>query len=188
MNYSVYRKTDGLVVSVSDQLPSINDANFDFVVGAGAPGGSYVKGGVLKTHPQKPVGVYSFDLDSESWIDDRSLDDVKQEKWSQIKRERELAEFGGFALNGKTFDSDSYSQSKIQGAVQLALLADDNFNIEWTLADDSIITISKPTLLAIGIALGQHVSRVHQRAREVRAQIEASTSIAEVEAIEWGVT
>ena len=121
-----------------------------------------------------------------SWeMAQESLEDLKVRKWGQIKEARNDAEYGGFTLAEMTFDSDPISQSKIQGAVQLALLAPDTFTIDWTLKDNTVLTITKPVLLAVGIALGQHVQQVYGRGRELRTQIDSATTQGQIEAITW---
>ena len=132
----------------------------------------------------KPSAEYIFDYTLRQWYDPRTLPDLKAAKWAQIKRDRDEAEFGGFTWNGSLFDSDAISQSRIQGALQLAALIPD-FSIDWTLADNTARNLSAADLANVGAALGMHVAAQHAKARLLRSQIEAATTVAEVDAVTW---
>jgi hypothetical protein len=146
---------------------------------------TYVEDGVLVPMAPQPTNTHEFDWESKQWIDARSLEEIKSAKWRLVKQLRDDSEHGGFSIDGLTFDSNPISQAKIQGAVQLALLAPESFTIDWTLANNSVATIDRKTLLAVGLALGQHVQQVHAHARDLRSQIEAAETVEQVEAVVW---
>lgn len=144
----------------------------------------YVVGDAITPLPARPSSAHVFDYASKQWVDPRTLADFKAAKWAEIKKAREAAEFGGFTWDGSTFDSDAMSQSRIMGAVQLANL-DPGFTIAWTLADNSVRSLSASDMFAVGVALGQHVAAQHEKARTLRAQIEAATTTEQVAAVAW---
>lgn len=116
------------------------------------------------------------------------LQEVRAAKWNEIKQARDAAEFGGFTWDGSRFDSDSESQSRIQGAAQLATLAQlasQTFSVDWTLQDNTVRTLSGADMIAAGTAMGQHIMAVHAIGRVLRAQIEEATTLGEVEAVQW---
>lgn len=99
---------------------------------------------------------------------------------------RDLDEFSGFFWDGYFFDSDSLSQQRIQGAVQLALLASaagQPFSITWTLANNASVTLDSSQMIAVGLALGAHIQATHERARLTRQAILAATSKPALDAI-----
>lgn len=109
-------------------------------------------------------------------------------KWAFIKSQRSALEFGGFTWDGSAFDSDPQAQARIQGGVQLATIAaaqSQPFSIDWTLADNTVRTLSGADMIAVGMTLAAHVQTVHAIARALRLQIEAATTLAEVEAVVW---
>ena len=113
---------------------------------------------------------------------------VREHKWAQIKAARDASEFGGFVWDGSTFDSDAMSQSRIQGAVQLAQMAMSQglpWLIEWTLADNSVRTLGAEQMIAVGVALGEHVATQHARARSRRLAIEQAQTALEISAVQW---
>lgn len=134
--------------------------------------------------PARPSIHHVFDYATKQWVDPRTLEDLKAQRWREIRGARDAAEFGGFTWDGSTFDSDAMSQSRIMGAAQLAQL-DPAFTIDWTLADNSVRNLSAADMVAVGVALGQHVATQHATARTLRAQIQAATTAAEVEAVSW---
>ena len=135
--------------------------------------------------PPAPSEWSAYNVTTGQWVDVRSIDDRKMQQWSAIKRERTRREYAGFIWDESTFDSDPVSQSRIQGAVQMASLDPATFTIDWTLADNTVRTLSGSDMVAVGLALAQHVNGLHVVARGLRAQIEAAMTVAEVEAVTW---
>lgn len=112
----------------------------------------------------------------------------KELKWAQIKQARAKEEYAGFTWNSTIFDSDVISQNRITGAVMLAQMAiagGQPYSIEWTLKDNTVRTLTAQDMLAVGTALGAHVQTQFSKGQALRAQIEAATTQAEVEAISW---
>lgn len=146
--------------------------------------------GNLYTAVEDVVKVTDPFTGSSTSLDLTSMDllKLKDKKWFELKIIRDQKEFGGFVWNTHTFDSDSQAQSRIQGAVQLAMIAASNntsFSIDWTLQDNSVITLSGSDMIAVGLALAQHVEGVHAIGRDLRAQIEACTTTQALDAINW---
>lgn len=133
---------------------------------------------------QRPSMQHTFDYTTKQWVDPRTLQDLQLAKWNAIKQARANAEFGGFTWDGSPFDSDAISQSRIQGALQLAAMIP-GFTIDWTLANNTVRTLSGADIAGVGVALGQHVATQHAKARVLRAHIEAATTAAEVDAVVW---
>jgi hypothetical protein len=112
----------------------------------------------------------------------------KAQAWERIKRERSAREYGGFEWDGSRFDSDPESQRRIQGAAQLATLAaaaNQPFEIDWTLEDNTVRTLTGAEMIAVGMAMGVHVSTQYAIARGLRAAIEAATTPEGIEAVVW---
>lgn len=160
------------------------------------PGSAYVHGGQVVAYAADdaslkntwPGAGFEWDNDSMSWVDARTLGEVKAQRWAQIKAQRDAVEFGGFTWSGDEFDSDAESQARIMGAVQMALIAaqaEQPFAIDWTLADNTVRSMSAADIVSAGLALGEHVAAAHGIARTLRAAIDACTTAAEVEAVAW---
>lgn len=141
-----------------------------------------------RIHVPEPPANGTYEWQFPGWQRVYSLAESKAMKWEAIKATRQAVEYGGFTWNGSAFDSDPVSQSKIQGAAQLATLAQmasQPFVMDWTLADNTVLELDGTQMLAVGMALGLHVSGTHQTGRALREQIESATTVEQLDAITW---
>lgn len=120
----------------------------------------------------------------EVWPPPASLAELRADKWAEVKKRRDAAEYGEFTWGGSRFNADAESRNRIMGAVQLAqlaLAAGSPFSITWTLADNSTRDLSAEEMMQVGTALGQRVGAAHARAAALRVLVNAATSAAELE-------
>ena len=127
---------------------------------------------------EPPSPHFIFDYGIKQWIDIRSIDDLKAQKWSEIKSERDSLEFGGFEFEGGVYDSNQVSQGRIMGA------SSSGVDQTWTLADNTTVELSASQLQQLYAALQAHIASVHERGRIARAAIESAVTKEEVEAIQ----
>ena len=125
-----------------------------------------------------PSEFHVFNYISRTWVDPRTLDEIKAQKWIEIKSERDQIEFGGFEFEGNIYDSDQVSQGRILGA---SLAGADKV---WTLADNTTVVLSALQLQQLYAALQAHVASVHERGRIARLAIDCAETKEEVEAIQ----
>lgn len=134
-----------------------------------------------------PSPVHVFNWVTKQWEDPRTLQDLKDAKWEQIKSARASTEVGTFSWNGHVVDADL---GRISGAATRVLIAQalgQFYSDTWTLADNSTIPVTGADIFSMGAALGEHVSACHVHGRLLRQQIENATSKEEVEAITWNL-
>lgn len=189
MIYTIYTiasgRIDQIVSCDLDQLAGQYDAQTQAVIsGVIDDARHYISGGLPVAIPAQPSPHHHWDWGVKQWIDPRTLADFRSAKWTEIKYARAAAEFGGFVWDARVFDSDAMSQSRIIGAAQLARI-NPAFTITWTLADNSVRQLSATDMVAVGVALGDHVATQHAKARTLRAQIEAAQTVAQVAAVGW---
>ena len=141
---------------------------------------SYIKDGELRSRPPRTDSAYTWNNDAEEWQLD--LDAYKVGAWRTVRFMRDQKESAGFEYDGVMYDSDPISQQRIQGAAQLAQL-DSTMSIDWTVKDNSVITLSAAQVIALGVALGQHINAVHAAGRVSREQIESATTKTEIDAV-----
>ncbi|WP_286740527.1 MULTISPECIES: DUF4376 domain-containing protein [Acinetobacter] len=127
--------------------------------------------------PAQPSPYHIFNYDLKDWIDPRTLDEIKAQKWAEIKSGRDLLEFGGFEFEGSAYDSDQVSQSRIMGAAVAGV------DQTWTLADNSTVDLSASQLQQLYAALQAHIASVHERGRIARQLIFEAETREQVEAI-----
>lgn len=117
-----------------------------------------------------------------------TLDELKTAKWAEIKAKRDTLEQAGVPYLGKVIDSDTVSVQRIAIAVQAAqaaISAGVEFALDWTCADNTVLTMTAAEVVGMSVALAQHADSLHQTARGLRERIEAATTTEELAAIKW---
>lgn len=156
---------DGVVVQVGEAGLSVTSA---------APGTIWVQ----------PWGAYHF---AAVGIKAGTLDDFKAARWAAVKALRDQYEYGGCMTPLGVVDSDETAKLQISGGVQMAMLAVQSgspFEIEWTMLDNSTVTHSAAQMIALGVAVGQHVVACRSVATALREAINAATTIEEIAAVD----
>lgn len=106
------------------------------------------------------------------------LEEVRAVRWWEIKRQRDAAIDGGFMVAGVgTFDSNLNSRTLVTGAVTLAQMAvaqGQLYSVDWTLADNTVVTLDAAGIMGVGVALGTHIAAWHAAGRTARLAIEAA--------------
>lgn len=127
--------------------------------------------------PDSPSDAYEYDYTTHTWVDNRTLEEVKDAKWKVIKLERSKLEFGGFEFGGNIYDSDQVSQGRIMGAVIAGV------DQIWTLADNTTVELSASQLQQLYAALQAHIASAHERGRIARQLIHEAETKEQAEAI-----
>lgn len=127
---------------------------------------------------EPPSPHHIFDYHTKHWIDPRELDEIKAQKWTEIKSERDRLEFGGFEFEGNVYDSDQVSQGRILGAATTGI------DQTWTLADNTTAELTALQLQQLYAALQTHIAGAHERGRIARQLIFEAETKEQVEAIQ----
>ena len=189
MVYSLYDEFGFVttVVTCSDDFDIVshvtNSGASGYVVGPATPGCDKVISGEIVSAPQQPSPLHTFDKQSFSWV--LNLDLAKQQARAKINAARDAAEVAGFTAYGKTFDSDKTSQQRILIAANTAQVVGSSFTIDWTCADNSVITLDYAQMLGLPVIMAQAGNALHQKARTLKAQIDAATTLEEINAVVW---
>ncbi|EXA68314.1 hypothetical protein J504_0418 [Acinetobacter baumannii 348935] len=128
--------------------------------------------------PAQPTSYHIFNYDLKDWVDPRTLDEIKAQKWVEIKSGRDQLEFGGFEFEGGIYDSDQSSQGRIMGAAVAGV------DQVWTLADNTTAELSASQLQQLYAALQAHIASVHERGRIARQLIFDAETKEQVEAVQ----
>lgn len=126
-----------------------------------------------------PTPNHTFDYVIKEWVDLRTLDQIKAQKWAEIKSERDRIEFGGFEFEGNTYDSDQVSQGRIMGAASAGV------DQVWTLADNSTRLLTASQLQQLYATLQMHIAEAHERGRIARQLIYKATSKEQIKAVNF---
>ena len=127
--------------------------------------------------PPKPADNYIFNYVTKQWVDPRTIDVIKSQKWTEIKSKRDDFEFGIFEFEGNIYDSDQVSQARIMGAVMAQV------DQVWTLANNTTVDLTASQLMQLYQALQVHIASAHERGRIAREAIQAATTKEQIEAI-----
>lgn len=127
---------------------------------------------------ESPSQHHTFDYTTKQWIDPRSLDEIKAQKWAEIKSQRDQLEFGGFEFEGNVYDSDQVSQGRIMGAAVAGI------DQTWTLANNTTVELTALQLQQLYAALQTHIAGAHERGRTARQLIYEAETKEQVEAIQ----
>ena len=116
------------------------------------------------------------------------MQEAKDAAKLRVNEWRDAAERNGFSAYGKTIDSDDKSIQRLLGASQAAVIAKQlgqPLSIEWTCADNTTLIMDADMLIEIPVILAQTADALHQKARALKAQIDAATTLNEIAAIVW---
>lgn len=106
--------------------------------------------------------------------------------WAEIKNIRYNKINNGVLTTFGLFDSDETSRTNISGAVLSALMASlaaTDFSEEWTLQDDTIVTLTGPEMIQVGNEVMTYISQCHSAARTLRDTINACETLEALEAV-----
>lgn len=149
----------------------------------------YVNGsGVVQATPARPSEHMTWDWQSFTWADQRTLAQLREVKWEEIKTAREDYIGSGVATPYGTFDSKEKDRANITDAVlmlQTLTALGQPGTINFTLADNSTVTLTAGQMVEVGLLLGARVQEAHATARTLRQQIDAAGSPSAVAAVSW---
>jgi hypothetical protein len=156
----------------------------------------YVANGELVAYTQPQAALlqawpgpnFTWSLPSCTWTDNRSLAQAQADAWTAVQAARDALQYGGVTYNGGNFQTDQISQQRIGSAVTLATMATaagQAWAIEWTLTDNTTMTLNASQMMALGVAVGQLVAGAFSTAAALRVQINAATTPVEALAVVW---
>ena len=192
MNYSIFDVATGQITKVvtcadSDLVLQFNPATQAALEGEFPDDQYYVVNGAPVAIPAKPSPNHVFDFTTKTWIDPRTLADVKVAKNAAIDRARASANTSFFVFQGKQISVDPLSRSDIDaahGAILLLQAMPPGWPGGWKAKDRTIVPI--PDVATWGQFYSAMVSAGttnFNHSQTLKAQLAAATTIAEVEAI-----
>ena len=148
----------------------------------------YVDNGVLVDIAAKPSELHTFDYTTKTWIAP-TLDYVKELRKNYITLSRAKANQTSFTFNGKEIAADQLSRSDIDGT-QGYVLINNTFPADWPggwkCMDNTYVAITNTqTWFNFYTAMVNQGTTNFAHSQTLKAQIDACTTIEEVEAINW---
>lgn len=128
------------------------------------PDNYYYQNGLIKK-PAKPSGNYQFDYVTKTWVDLYTLDELKTQKWEQVKQQRDIL-LSKILFNGVWFSSDAVSQQ------HLALAIQSGQDAVWTSLDNQQIAMTNEQLRNLYQAIAEQTQAIHAKSQQLRQMIE----------------
>lgn len=115
-----------------------------------------------------------------------TLEEAKARYVNSAKNYRDTQEVAPITFNGNTFDYDAKARERLLIARTAIEDAGGTGTIEWTLADQSRVTISLADFKGINAAAATRSNTLHVNYTTTKTAILAATTIEEIEAITYG--
>lgn len=117
--------------------------------------------------------------------EEEPIENVKQRKIMELKRQRNTAEVAPIAYNGHSFDYDDKARDRINAAIIALSLQGEGASIDWTTADNQDAVVTAQDLRAIVAAVAVRSNLLHIAYRKAKAQVETATTKTEIDAINF---
>lgn len=121
--------------------------------------------GVTVTHEEEPI------------------ENVKQRKILELKRQRDTAEVEPIEYNSNSYDYDDKARDRINAAIIALSLQGADASIDWTTADNKDVKVTANDLRMIIAAVAVRSNALHVAYRTAKEQVEAAGTADEVEAV-----
>lgn len=121
--------------------------------------------GVTVTHEEEPI------------------ENVKQRKIMELKRQRDTAEVAPISYNGHSFDYDDKARDRINAAIVALSLQDEGATIDWTTADNQDVKVTANDLRMVIAAVAVRSNALHTAYRAAKEKVEAAQNKADIEKI-----
>lgn len=115
--------------------------------------------------------------------DEEPLENVKQRKIMELKRQRDKAEVEPIEYNGHSFDYDDKARDRINAAIIALSLQGEGASIDWTTADNQDVKVTANDLRMVIAAVAVRSNKLHTAYRAAKEKVEAAQNKADIEKI-----
>lgn len=115
--------------------------------------------------------------------EEEPIENVKQRKIMELKRQRDTAEVAPIAYNGHSFDYDDKARDRINAAIIALELQGEGASIDWTTADNQDVKVTANDLRMVIAAVAVRSNALHTAYRAAKEKVEAAQSKADIENI-----
>ena len=113
--------------------------------------------------------------------EEEPIENVKQRKIMELKRQRDVAEVQPIEYNGNLYDYDDKARDRINVAI---VALGDTGSLVWTTADNKDVSVTTADLRGVLITVAVRSNELHIRYRNAKAKVEEAQTAEELEAIE----
>ena len=115
--------------------------------------------------------------------EEEPLENIKQRKILELKRQRDVAEVEPIEYNGYSFDYDEKARDRISAAIIALSLQGEGASIDWTTADNQDVKVTANDLRMVIAAVAVRSNALHTAYRAAKEKVEAAQNKAEIEKI-----
>lgn len=115
--------------------------------------------------------------------EEEPLENIKQRKILELKRQRDVAEVEPIEYSGHSFDYDDKARDRINAAIIALSLQGEGASIDWTTADNQDVKVTANDLRMVIAAVAVRSNALHTAYRAAKEKVEAAQSKAEIEKI-----
>lgn len=115
--------------------------------------------------------------------EEEPLENVKQRKIMELKRQRDAAEVEPVEYGEHLYDYDSKARDRIAAAIIALDVQGDGAKINWTTADNEDAVVTAQDLRMIIASVAARSNKLHTAYRTAKAQVEAAQSKDEIDTI-----
>lgn len=115
--------------------------------------------------------------------EEEPIENVKQRKIMELKRQRDTAEVAPIAYNGHSFDYDDKARDRINAAIIALSLQGEGASIDWTTADNQDVKVTANDLRMVIAAVAVRSNALHTAYRAAKEKVEAAQNKADIEKI-----
>lgn len=115
--------------------------------------------------------------------EEEPIENVKQRKIMELKRQRDTAEVEPIEYNGHSFDYDDKARERINAAIIALSLQGEDASIDWTTADNQDVKVTADDLRCVIAAVAVRSNALHTAYRAAKEKVEAAQNKADIEKI-----
>ena len=115
--------------------------------------------------------------------EEEPIENVKQRKIMELKRQRDAAEVEPISYGGRLYDYDDKARDRIAAAIIALDVQGEGAKISWTTADNEDAEVTAQDLRMIIAAVAVRSNALHTAYRVAKAQVEAAVTADEVRAV-----
>lgn len=115
--------------------------------------------------------------------EEEPIENVKQRKILELKRQRDVAEVEPIEYNGHSFDYDDKARDRINAAIIALSLQGEGATIDWTTADNQDVKVTANDLRMVIAAVAVRSNALHTAYRKAKEQVEAAQNKTDIEKI-----
>lgn len=147
----------------------------------------FVKDGQVLKKPVRPSPVYVWDTEQSRWVE--SLIFARATKLAEVKQTRTKIAFSPtietpFGIFQTDKDSVDALFRSMVGMRELSSSGNSNTTIDWTLADNTLVTLTIAQLSQVVGLITLRENEAHAKARALRATI-LSADLKQIQTIRW---